>query len=129
MKCLKIQPLQSCSLLLMACAVLLLGACATTPTVSPVVQYQCNLGAHLNVMFNHKYVSVVRGGRGGTHYMQKRLSGASVTLVDGTILELPAQKVASGFMVSNGQYTLRGKANEANWAVAGMAVEECLLLK
>jgi membrane-bound inhibitor of C-type lysozyme len=129
MKCLKIQSVQGCRLLPLASAVLLLGACATTPTVSPSVQYHCSQGAQLNVMFNHKYVSVVRGGRGGTHYMQKKFIGASVTLVDGTLLELPAQKVASGFMVSNGQYTLRGKGSEAKWAVVGAAEEECLALK
>jgi membrane-bound inhibitor of C-type lysozyme len=93
------------------------------------VQYQCDRGAQLRVTFNHKNVSVVRGGRGGYHRVEKRTTGATIALADGTAITLPAQKVASGFMLSNGQHTLRGKGNEATWAVTGMAVEECVILK
>jgi membrane-bound inhibitor of C-type lysozyme len=129
MKYLIVQPTQWRSLLLITSLALLVSGCATTPTPNPVMQYQCDGGTQLNVVLNQKYVSIVKGGRGGTHYMQKRLYSASVTMADGTMLELPAQKVTSGFFVSNGQYTLRGKGSEAKWAVAGMAVEECVVLQ
>lgn len=79
----------------------------------------------MSVVFNYTYVSVVRGGRNGMHRVEKRLTGASLTLADGTLLELPAQKIAAGFMVSNGQYTLRGKGREATWSVGKMAAENC----
>jgi membrane-bound inhibitor of C-type lysozyme len=115
------------ALALSACATLLLSACATTPTVNPTVQYACDLGTQLTVVLNHKYVPVVRGGRGGTHRMEKRITGATVTLPDGTTLELPAQKVTSGFKVTNGQYTLWGKGDNATWAVGRKAIEQCTL--
>jgi membrane-bound inhibitor of C-type lysozyme len=114
------------ALTLSACATLLLSACATTPTVNPTVQYTCDLGTQLSVVLNQKYVSIVRGGRGGTHYLEKRITGATVTLSDGTVLELPAQKVASGFKVSNGQYTLWSKGNAATWTVGRKAIEQCM---
>ncbi|PPC95274.1 MAG: hypothetical protein CTY33_00550 [Methylotenera sp.] len=104
---------------------LLISACATTPKANPVVQYQCERGTQLSVVFNHTYVSVVRGGRNSMHRVEKRTTGASVTLADGTSLELPAQKVTSGFSMSNGKYTLRGKDSEASWSVGRMAAENC----
>ncbi|OYY89715.1 MAG: hypothetical protein B7Y32_09410, partial [Methylophilales bacterium 16-45-7] len=106
MKYLTTQQTQWCPLLLITSLALLVSACATTPTPNPVLQYQCDRGTQLYVVLNQKYVSIIRGGRGGTHYMQKRLYSASVTMADGAMLELPAQKVTSGFFVSNGQYTL-----------------------
>lgn len=104
---------------------LIITACATTSKVNPAVQYQCDFGTQLSVVFNHKYVQIVRGGRGGMHRMEKRITGATVTLPDTTILELPSQKVTSGFRVSNGQYTLWGKGNNATWAVGRKALEQC----
>ncbi len=109
------------------CMPLFIGACATTPKVNPAVQYQCERGTQLSVVFNHTYVSIVRGGRNSMHRVEKRITGASVTLADATVLELAAQKVASGFLVSNGRYTLSGQNNEAFWSVGRMAAEKCTL--
>lgn len=114
------------TLTISAITTLVLSACATTPTVNPTIQYTCDLGTQLSVVLNHTYVPVVRGGRGGTHRMEKRIAGATVTLSDGTVLELPAQKVASGFKVSNGQYTLWSKGNAATWTVGRKAIEQCM---
>ncbi len=127
MKTIVKQRVQFYALTCIASTALFVSACATTPTVKPTVQYQCDFGTQLSVVFNHQYQSVVRGGRGGSHYMVKKLTGATVTLADGTRLDLPAQKVSSGFQVSNGQYTLWGKEDSANWAVGRKAIEQCKL--
>gem|GEM_PF-833596 len=118
-------PAQLYSLLLVTSAALLATACATTPKANPIAQYQCDMGTQLSVEFNHKFVPIVRGGRGGTHRMEKRLTGATVTLPDATVLELPSQTVTSGFKVTNGQYTLWGKGDNATWAVGRKAIEQC----
>jgi membrane-bound inhibitor of C-type lysozyme len=105
--------------------VLLVSSCATTPKANPAVQYQCDRGTELSVVFNHTYVSVVRGGRNSMHRVEKRITGVIVTLADGTQLELTPQRVTIGFSASNGKYTFSGKGNEAIWSVGKMAPEKC----
>lgn len=113
---------------LVTCAALLLSACALSPTLTPAAYYQCERGTELQVVFKEITVSKkTGGGRNTQHRLEKKRTTAFVTLNDGTALELPVQKVASGFMFSNGRYTLRGKGNEAMWAVGRMVEEQCTL--
>jgi hypothetical protein len=112
-------------IVLAVCIPLLMSACASTPKQNPTVQYQCEQGTELSVVFNHTYVSIVRGGRSGMHRVEKRLTGATVTLADGTQRELTAQRVTVGFSASDGRYTLSGKDGEALWSTGRMAGEKC----
>ncbi len=110
------------------CAALFISACAVTPTLTPVAHYQCERGTTLQVVFKEiREAKIINGGRNAKHRIDKKVTTAFVTLADGTTLELPAQKVATGFMVSNGRYTFRGKGNAATWAVGRMAEEQCTL--
>jgi membrane-bound inhibitor of C-type lysozyme len=111
-----------------ACMALFISACATTPKENPTVRYQCERGTELSVVFNHTYVSVVRGGRNSMHRVEKRITGATVTLDDGTQLDLTAQRVTIGFSASNGLYTFSGKDNQATWAIGRMAAEKCTVV-
>jgi hypothetical protein len=121
-----ITPLQK--LTLATAAILLVSACASTPKPNPVVYYQCDRGTELSVVFNHTYVSIVRGGRHSMHRVEKRITGANVTLADGTQHELTAQRVTTGFSASNGKYTFSGKDNEATWAVGSISAEKCTIV-
>jgi len=40
-------------------------------------------------------------------------------------ITLPKKTVASGFLYSNGKYTLRGKGDKASWTVGRMAPFQC----
>lgn len=102
-----------------------MSACSTTPKENPTVRYQCEQGTELNVVFNHTYVSHVRGGRHGIHRVEKRITGAMVTLADGTQLDLIAQRVTTGFSASDGRHTFSGNGHEAVWSVGRMAGEKC----
>ena len=116
------------SLTLAISSALLVSACAVTPTLTPAAYYQCDRGTQLRVVFTEiREAKIINGGRNVRHRIDKRVTSATVTLSDNTKIELPAQRVASGFMVSNGRYTFRGKANEATWAVGRMAEEQCSL--
>lgn len=109
-------------------AALFLGsACTLTPQAQPEVTYQCNRGTALSVIFKEIPISKIRGGRNAGHSTTQRVQSALITLSNGNTLELSAQNVASGFMVSNGRYTLRGKGSEALWTVGRMAEEKCAI--
>lgn len=109
-------------------AALLISACAVTPTFSTASHYQCEQGTELRVVFKEtREAKIINGGRNAKHRIEKKVTHAFVTLMDGTEVELSAQKVASGYMFSNGQYTLKGKGNSASWAAGKMVEEQCSL--
>jgi len=111
--------------MLVCIAVGLLANCTTTSKVQKNIHYECDRGTHLNVTFIEKGVTTVRGGRNSMPHYEIKNVAAKVTLYDGTAMALPVQKVASGFMYSNGKYSLRGDGNEAMWAVGRMLAERC----
>lgn len=104
-----------------------IGACATLPADTKGVHYACDRGTELAVRFTEKGFTTMRGGRNSMHRYEVKKVAANISLVDGTLIILPVQKVASGFMYSNGRYTLRGKNNEAMWSVGKMAAELCVI--
>ena len=105
--------------------IVLVGACTTTSKTPKNVHYECNRGSQLNVTFTEKGVTTIRGGRNSMPRYEIKNVAANVTLPDGSVIILPVQKVASGFMYSNGKYSLRGEGNEAMWAVGRMLAERC----
>ena len=104
-----------------------IAACATKPEIAKSVNYQCDDGTEFSVSFTEKGFTTMRGGRNSMHRYEIRKVAANITLADGTLVTLPAQKVASGFMYSDGRYSFRGKNNEAKWVVGKMAAEHCIV--
>ncbi len=104
-----------------------IGACATSPADAKMVHYECDRGTELAVTFIEKDFTTMRGGRNSMHRDEIKKVAANITLEDGTLIILPIQKVASGFMYSNGRYTLRGKNEEAMWSVGKMVAEHCVM--
>jgi membrane-bound inhibitor of C-type lysozyme len=104
-----------------------IGACATSPADAKMVHYECDRGTELVVTFIEKGFTTMRGGRNSMHRYEVKKVAANITLEDGTLVTLPIQKVASGFMYSNGRYILRGKNDEAMWSVGKMAAEHCVI--
>lgn len=104
-----------------------IGACATLHADAKGVHYACDRGTELAVRFTEKDFTTMRGGRNSMHRYEVKKVAANISLVDGTLIILPVQKVASGFMYSNWRYTLRGKNNEAMWSVGKMAAELCVI--
>lgn len=109
-------------LLLVAAAALTLGACSTLPEppapagpppppppppltdVSDVV-YTCADGTRFTIYFSE--------------------NAATVTLSDGTKLNLPQQPSASGILYSSGRHEFRGKGRDATWTVGRMTPTQC----
>ncbi len=112
-----------CCLILLAIAAF--SACTTKPELKKIVHYQCERGSAFSVTFIEKGVTTVRGGRNSMPRYAVKKVAANVTLADGTLVTLPAQKVSSGFMYSNGQYTLRGNDDQAMWSVGKLLAELC----
>lgn len=106
---------------------LVLSACATTPDTSPILNYQCDMGSSLSVKLRYVDVTVMRGGKSAIPRFERRVSGAFVTIAGGTELNLVAQKVASGFKVSDGYHTLWAKGDAAAWTVGRSTIEQCRL--
>ena len=102
----------------------LLGACASTPEAKNIA-YTCDRGTNFIVNYTKKGFTTMRNGKNGIHRYEVKNIAANITLADGTILSLPVQKIASGFMFSNGKYTFSGKDNKASWAVGKMLAEQC----
>ena len=78
------------------------------------VKYTCNRDTKLSVNFtsthndSNKTIAIINGfGNQG--------------------IILPQKHVASGFLYSNGKYTLRGKGEQAAWTVGRMADFHCTL--
>lgn len=117
--------IKSISVALSMTALCFVSGCALSPKAQPEAIYQCERGTILSVVFKEMPISKIRGGRNAGHSTTYRVQSAFITLNDGQTLELPAQAVASGFMMSNGRYTLRGKGDEARWSVGRMAEESC----
>jgi membrane-bound inhibitor of C-type lysozyme len=69
------------------------------------INYACENGTALIVAFSEK--------------------AADVTLPDGAKVSLPQQASGSGFWYSNGRYELRGKGEEAQFAIGRMAPVPC----
>lgn len=116
-----------CFFLALTASIILFG-CANNPKKTQAVHYECNHGSSFSVIFSE--LTEYNHRRGRNHEpprTRKKTSSAIITLANGEVVELPAQKVASGFMVSNGRYTLRGKGNEALWAVGRMTEEKCVI--
>lgn len=113
------------TILLTTIAVGVIGACSTKPTVVKNIHYECDRGSSLNVTFTEKGVTTVHGGRNSMPKYEVKKVAANVTLSDNTLITLPMQKAASGFMYSNGKFTLRGKGDEAMWSVGRMLAEHC----
>jgi membrane-bound inhibitor of C-type lysozyme len=104
-----------------------ISACATSPADAKIVHYECDRGTELAVTFTEKGFTTMRGGRNSMHRYEVKKVAAHITLKDGTLVTLPIQKAASGFMYSNGRYALRGKNDEAMWSVGKMAAEHCVI--
>ena len=102
----------------------LLGACASTPEAKNIA-YTCDRGTNFIVNYTKKGFTTMRNGKNGIHRYEVKNIAANITLADGTLLSLPVQKIASGFMFSNGKYTFSGKDNKASWAVGKMLAEQC----
>lgn len=105
---------------LIPCAVLglTLGACATVPSEPPApppppppsgpvsdVVYQCEDGTRFSIYFHE--------------------NAATVTLADGTRLDLPQQRAASGIHYATPQHDFRGKGVEATWTVGRKVPTQC----
>ncbi len=69
------------------------------------IRYACDNGTVLTVAFSE--------------------AAANVTLPDGAKVSLPQQVSGSGFWYSNGRYELRGKGDEAQFAIGRMAPANC----
>lgn len=90
---------------------LLLAACESGPKPGEaIVFYSCDDGTNLRVLFSDRQ--------------------AKVTLLPGKDeLVLPLQPTGSGVAYATAQYELRGKGEEATWAVGRRAAVRCLLVK
>lgn len=104
----------------------IIAACASKPEVAKSVHYQCDRGTNFSVTFIEKGFTKIRGGRNSIPRYEVKNVAADILLADGTLMKLPVQETGSGFMYSNGRYTLRGKGNEAMWSVGKMAAERCV---
>lgn len=112
-------------LLVLASSIFLLGCAEShsppkinTPDVSPQlsqnsnVEFSCNRGVNLSVNFStstnedNKNIAIING------YGNQRII-------------LPIKTVASGFLYTNGKYTLRGKADQVTWTVGRMMPYQC----
>ncbi|QLF70187.1 MliC family protein [Peteryoungia desertarenae] len=91
--------------LIMTFAAMASTALAADSTGSRPVLFSCDNGITLSVLFAKDH--------------------ADVTLADGTVVSLPQQIAASGYWYSNGRYELRGKGDEAKFAIGRMAPSTC----
>jgi membrane-bound inhibitor of C-type lysozyme len=113
-------------LIFLGISALALTACSTTQSTKEQVVYHCDRGTTLNVTFVERSYSTIHGGRHSKVRHHKRATAAIVYISENQTVTLPAEKVASGFMYSNGRYTLRGKESEAIWSIGKMADEHCV---
>ncbi|NQY89254.1 MAG: MliC family protein [Colwellia sp.] len=76
------------------------------------VTYTCNRNTHLSVNFTYP----------------NNESEQSIVIINGfgkKAIILPNKAIASGFLFSNGKYTLRGKGEKITWTVGRMAPFQC----
>lgn len=84
--------------------VMLLAACGEKEA-TPVANYVCEDGSKFTVRFEPE--------------------AAIVTLENGTELNLPQQRAASGMWYSSGTHELRGKGDEATWGIGRRVPTQC----
>lgn len=89
------------------CAMFMVGvaACGEKKEAVPVANYVCEDGSTLSVRFEPE--------------------AAIVTLENGTELNLPQQRAASGMWYSSGTHELRGKGDEATWGIGRRVPVQC----
>lgn len=115
-------------LLIIATSCLLLGCAETRPNTSTDksdvnlpqsnhknVIYACSRNITLSVNFT--YSSSIN---------QQNL--AIINGVGKQSIILPSKTVASGFLYTNGKYSLRGEGKQASWAVGRMAPFQCSVI-
>lgn len=76
------------------------------------VKYTCSRGTQLSVHFTKN-----------TDKTDKNI--AIINSFSEQAIILPNKTVASGFLYSNGKYSLRGKGKQATWTVGRMASFQC----
>lgn len=81
-------------------------------TQSSKVEFICNRGVNLSVSFS-------------TSTNEGNINIAIVNGYGDQKIILPTKTVASGFLYTNGKYTLRGKAEQATWTVGRMMPYQC----
>lgn len=95
------------------CGVLLanltLVACTLTngKETNPAIVYRCDRGEDISVVF------------------PSSAEGSASLLLKGNTIELPKQSAMSGFLYSNGRYSLRGKGEELLLEIGRMAPIKC----
>lgn len=96
-----------------------LTACATVPSIdaSTPPPPPPPMGPISDVVYN-----CVDGTRFSVYFHE---NAATVTLADGTKLELPQQRVASGMHYATPRHDFRGKGTEATWTVGRMVPTQC----
>lgn len=84
----------------------------THKTSTKNIKYTCNRGTELSVNF----------------ILKNNDSGKTIAIINGfgeQAIILPKKAVASGFLYSNGKYTLRGKEEHATWTIGRMTPFQC----
>jgi len=78
-----------------------------------LTQYNCNKNTHITVSFTQR-----------THNKNTK----NIAIINGygkQVITLPTKQVGSGFLYSNGMYSLRGKGEQATWTVGKMIPMQC----
>lgn len=120
------QPKTQLLMMLLGISVLALSGCVTRQSEKTQVVYQCERGSVLNVTFAERGYTTIHGGK---HYKKRYHEKPSVAIVsfgDNQMVTLTQEISGSGFIYSNGQYSLHGKGNEATWTVGKMIGEQCV---
>jgi len=113
-------------------SVLGLTACTTTApnkiqTSELQVVYQCERGTTLNVRFVERGYTTLHGGKHYKRRYHEKAAAAIINFGDHQVVTLTQAITASGFMYSDGHYSLHSKGDEAIWTVGKMADEGCVL--
>jgi len=77
---------------------------------------------------NHKYTCSRNTNLSVNFTSTSNESDKKIVIINGygeQSIILPNKTVASGFLYSNGKYTLRGKGDKATWTVGRMASFQC----
>ncbi|MFV1921723.1 MAG: hypothetical protein ACMZ63_03805 [Methylotenera sp.] len=111
---------------LLGFSALALMGCSSSQVTKKQLAYRCERGTVLDVTIIEKVYPTSLKGRHSKIRNLSHVTAAIVTINGEQIVNLPAEEVASGFKYKNGLYSLRGKANEAIWAVGKMMPEQCV---
>ena len=111
-------------LIIIVCSFLL--GCAETH--SPVTTNETEINTQKASTINVKY-TCSRGNQLSVHFTAtKGKENKNIAIINGfseQAIILPNKAVASGFLYSNGKYSLRGKSEQATWTVGRMAPFQC----